>query len=187
MKYGSVHGRFQPLHLGHLYDYIIPALKKCDHLIIGISNSDPSHILPDESNISRSLSCNNPLNYFERMKIIEDSLVWTGINKDDFTVTPFPVNYPQQIKFYITENTTNYLTIFDQWGEKKLTNLKHLSLKTSVLYKKDISEKLISSTMVRERIMKNESIDNLVPQPVVDYMISCGLKKRLLELKMMSK
>jgi len=35
-----VHGRFQPLHCGHL-QYVLVAFARCEHLIVGIANLAP--------------------------------------------------------------------------------------------------------------------------------------------------
>ena len=183
MKYCTVHGRFQPLHLGHLLGHLLPAKEKCDHLIIGITNPDPTLTLPDDTNISRTSRHNNPLTYFERVKIIESVLVDVGISRSQFTIVPFPINYPQVVKYYVPEEAVHCLTIFDEWGEKKLRSLKYHGLKTHVLFRKDINEKVISSTLVREKIIRGSKIDNLVPKQVIDYIDDYDLKNRLINLR----
>ena len=37
MKTGVIHGRFQGLHNGHM-EYLLTAKKRCDFLVIGITN-----------------------------------------------------------------------------------------------------------------------------------------------------
>jgi hypothetical protein len=38
-----VHGRFQPLHLGHM-EYLLAGAERCRTLIVGITNPDPWHV-----------------------------------------------------------------------------------------------------------------------------------------------
>lgn len=183
VEFGAVHGRFQPLHNGHLHDYIIRAKERCHHLIIGITNPDPTHTLPDDSNLARTKPQNNPLTYFERLTMIQDAMLEVGVNRSEFTIVPFAINFPQLLKYYVPENTIHYLTVFDEWGRKKTKSLKSKGLKVKVLYEKDISEKEISSTMVREYLVKRKNWKSLVPQSTVDGVERFRLRERLLFIK----
>jgi cytidyltransferase-like protein len=51
-RYGMVQGRFQPFHCGH-WQYARVALARCDHLIVGITNPDPSLIIAEASDPER--------------------------------------------------------------------------------------------------------------------------------------
>src|SRR4030042_5015193 len=95
-----VHGRFQPFHLGHL-KYALAAKKKCDLLIVGITNSDPSLTKYDKANPYRSLSISNPFTYFERLSMIKEALIEGGVKRSKFEIVPFPINKPKLLKYYI--------------------------------------------------------------------------------------
>jgi nicotinamide-nucleotide adenylyltransferase len=71
---GVVHGRFQPLHLSHM-DYILASLKQCDHLLVGVTNPDPEKTSENIVDLKRSEVSSNPLTFWERLMIIESSLI----------------------------------------------------------------------------------------------------------------
>lgn len=180
---GIVHGRFQPFHLGHLNEYILKAKEKCQFIIVGITNPDPTHTLPDESNLSRTREINNPLSFYERLIIVQDALIEAGLKHSEFTVVPFPINFPQLLKYYTPAEGTHYLTIFDEWGDNKTDKLKSYGLTTSVLFRKDISEKDISSTMVRELMIKKGNWQELVPKSTVKHLENWQLRERLIKMR----
>jgi cytidyltransferase-like protein len=182
-KIGVVHGRFQPIHIGHIDGYIKPARAKCDHLIVGITNPDPTHTLPDPVNASRTSPQNNPLNFYERLTLVQAALIEQGIPRNDFHIVPFPINFPQLLKFYVPGNCTHFLTIFDEWGRKKRLTLELHGLRVEVLKEADISEKSVSATEVRERILKNRNWRELVPKSTHSLLDSMEIKDRIRKLK----
>ena len=98
MTIGVVHGRFQPFHLHHLR-YALAANEKCDHLVIGITNPDPSLTDDDAADPNRSSKVANPLTSFERLVIVRESLLGAGLEYNRFDFVPFPINKPELIKF----------------------------------------------------------------------------------------
>ncbi|MBY9010002.1 MAG: nicotinate-nucleotide adenylyltransferase, partial [Candidatus Lokiarchaeota archaeon] len=61
---GTIHGRFQILHNDHM-KFIIAGKKLCKHLIVGITNPDPSLTKDHGTNPHRSTPVANPLTYYE--------------------------------------------------------------------------------------------------------------------------
>jgi len=179
-KIGVVHGRFQPLHIGHL-EYFLAAKKKCDFLIVGITNPDPSLTKDDKTNPHRSLDTSNPFTYFERYTMIKESLLETGLKRDEFDIVPFPINFPDLIKYYVpTEKSVFYITIYDEWGWKKKQLLESIGVKVEVLWVKKESEKSTTGTEIRKRIREGNDWKELVPPAVYRLIKEWKLDEKLL-------
>lgn len=176
---GVIHGRFQVLHNDHLF-YLLEGKKRCRHLFIGITNPDPSLTTKEAVDAHRSTEAANPLTYFERYTIIRLSLIDYGIPEIDFSIVPLPINIPELYKYYVPIDATFYLTIYDDWGEKKLSMFKSLGLKTEVMWKKPLSQKIISGTDVRNKIYKNEKWDHLVPKVTSEFIHNNEIRNRLI-------
>ena len=67
---GVVHGRFQILHNDHI-KYLMAGKSKCRHLIVGITNPDPTLTRKDTADPARSLSDANPFTYYERYQMVK--------------------------------------------------------------------------------------------------------------------
>ena len=65
VEVGVIHGRFQVLHNDHM-EYILAGKARCEFLVIGITNPDPTLTRTDPADLSRSAATANPLTYFER-------------------------------------------------------------------------------------------------------------------------
>jgi cytidyltransferase-like protein len=182
IRIGIVHGRFQPIHNEHM-NFVLAAKKKCDLLIVGITNPDPSRTKYDEANPHRSLDISNPFTYFERYVMIKEALLDAGVSKDKFEIVPFPINFPELIKYYVPiEKSVFYITIFDEWGWKKKKILESLGAKVEVLWTGKIEEKL-SSIEIRKRIIEGKKWNDLVPPAVYKRIKDWKLDERLKGMK----
>jgi nicotinamide-nucleotide adenylyltransferase len=76
-------------------------------------------------------------------------------------------------------DATFYLTIYDAWGDKKLEMFESLGLKTDVLWRRPLSEKGITSTEIRRRIISGEPWKQLVPYSVARLLEELDISKRL--------
>ncbi|MCR4555863.1 MAG: hypothetical protein K5766_03565 [Alphaproteobacteria bacterium] len=161
-KYGVVHGRFQPFHNDHLR-YVLAAFEKSEILYIGITNPDPSAVRFDPADPKRSATDANPFTFYERMEMIRKSLIETVGDISCFRIVPFPINIPELLKHYTPEGARYFLTIYDKWGEKKLSDLKNLGFDTEVLWRKEETAKNMTATQIREGIINHKSWTNLVP------------------------
>ena len=181
-KIGVIHGRFQGLHHGHM-EYLLEGKKRCDFLYIGITNPGPSLTKENAADLKRSEPEENPFTYYERMIMLIDAMVEAGIKRNEFEIVPFPINFPELIRFYVPMDALFFITIYDDWGEFKLETLKSLGVKTDLMWKKTLDERFTTGKNVRKFIAENESWEHLVPKSVAAYIKNHQLDLRIKQLK----
>ncbi len=179
---GVVHGRFQVLHHDHM-KYILAAKERCRHLFVGITNPDPTLTKRDEADPARSAPEANPLTYFERREMLQAALLEAGLRPDEFDIVPFPINFPELYKDYVPLDAVFYLTIYDEWGKKKLEMFRSLGLETEVMWRRPVSEKGITSTEVRRFIAEGEPWEHLVPATVAGILKQRNLVSRITDVE----
>ena len=138
-------------HRDHL-KYILAAKAQCRRLVVGITNPDPTLTREDSADRNRSSALANPLSYYERMLMVEATLLEAGLLHTEFLVTPLPINMPELFKYYVPLNATFFLTIYDAWGRRKQERLQSIGLRTVVLWERPETEKAIQGTDVRRLI-----------------------------------
>jgi cytidyltransferase-like protein len=114
-----VHGRFQPFHLGHL-EYLRGAAGRCDEVFVGITNPDPTRIVPEPSDPLRHLPESNPWTYAERLLMVKAAADDLSLDPARLHVIPFPVNEPELWPAYVPEGVTQYNRLFSEGGGTKL-------------------------------------------------------------------
>jgi len=154
-----IHGRFQPFHLGHL-EYLRLTAKRCETLIVGITNPDPDQIAEEETAQHRHRNEANPYTYFERMRMIREVLADEGLSERS-TIVPFPVNLPQRYRYYVPPDVTHFLRVFSDWEATKVQRLRDAGYAVEVL--QPGAEKTIEATEVRRRMTAGEPWQELVP------------------------
>jgi nicotinamide mononucleotide adenylyltransferase len=175
---GVIHGRFQVLHKDHM-KYILAGKNRCKHLIVGITNPDPSLVRHDPSNEARSDAIANPLTYYERYVMIREALLEAGIQYPDFSIVPLPINVPELFKHYVPRDALFFLTIYDDWGRRKLALMKSLGLKTEVMWNRSLEEKGITGSYVRDLMTKREEWEHFVPPSVAHLMNQWNIPDRI--------
>ena len=175
---GVVHGRFQIFHLDHL-KYVLAARQRCRHLVVGITNPDPTLTKIDAADLYRSSPEANPLTYFERYSIIRAVLLEVGLDHAEFSIVPLPINFPDLYHFYVPLDAVFYLTIYDDWGRRKLDLFQSLGLKVEVLWEKSSEQKGISAKEVRRRIAGGQAWEHLVPPAAASVIKRMGIEARL--------
>jgi hypothetical protein len=154
---GVIHGRFQVLHNDHLA-YLMAGMQRCRHLFIGITNPDPTLTRADPSDPHRSTPGANPLTYIERYIMIRTAMTAdAGVGCCDFSIVPFPVNFPDLIGLYVPLDATFFLTIYDDWGRRKLKQFRDLGVSTEILWERCLQEKGLSASDVRLRMARHGS------------------------------
>lgn len=176
---GAVCGRFQVFHKDHLR-YILGAKARCNHLLIGITSSDPSVSLHEQVDENRGTAAANPCTYYERMIIIESALLQEGLGYDEFHIVPFPVGRPELVQYYVPLSATCYFTVYDNWGDEKLRRMQEAGYQTEVLWKNE--RKGLSSTFIRQRIAAGLDWKEFVPPVVYSYIKENKIDKRIREL-----
>lgn len=179
---GVIHGRFQILHNDHL-KYLLAGKKLCDHLIVGITNPDPSLTKYMKVNPHRNTDFANPLTYYERFLLIEKSLLEYGINLTDFSIVPFPINIPDRLSYYVPMDAVFFLTIYDDWGRKKKNIFEQLGVNIHVLWEVPLEEKGLSSTNIRKLILQEKKWDHLVPHSVAQSLKNWEIRSRLKKIQ----
>jgi len=175
---GVIHGRFQVLHNDHI-KYILAGKARCEHLVVGITNPDPTLTRNDPSNPERSDPGANPLTYFERYVTLREGLVEAELDYREFSIVPFPINLPELYRYYVPLDAVFYLTIYDHWGRRKLEMLRSLGLKTEVMWEKPPSEKGICAAEVRELMAQGKPWEHLVPESTAKLTKMWGIPERL--------
>lgn len=178
---GTIHGRFQILHNDHL-KFLLAGKELCEHLIIGITNPDPSLTKEHNSNPHRSKPISNPLTYFERYVMIRNSLLEKGLKYSDFSIVPFPINVPELLKYYVPMDVVFFLSIYDDWGRQKKKYLESLGLKVHVLWEVPLEKKGLSGSDIRRSMLKGESWEHFLPPAVVKLVNQWDIIKRIIKL-----
>ena len=180
-KIGVIHGRFQMLHIGHM-EYLLAGKKRCDYLIIGIANPDASTTRFTEANPHRSLALANPLTYFERFQMISGAMLEAGVNRHEFDIVPFPINFPDTLFNYVPQDAKYFMTIYDEWSIEKLDLLKSKNCIVDIMWTRTNDEKITSGTEVRNLIISNKAWAHLVPEFVCKYILDNHIDLRLRDI-----
>lgn len=180
-KTGVIHGRFQVLHNDHV-KYIMAGKKLCKHLVVGITNPDPLLTKMEDADPERNNPLGNPLTYYERYILVKTVLETEGLKPHQFSVVPFPVNFPERYKYYVPMEAVFFLTIYDEWGKKKLRYFQEQGLRTHVLWEVPREQKGISASEIRELMIKNEPWEHLVPYSISVLLNKWGVPDRIREI-----
>jgi len=160
-SWGCVHGRFQPFHAGHL-EYVLRAWQRCERLIIGITAADSTAVRKEDRSPHRHEPASNPFTYFERLQMIQDTLLAEGLSPRDFAIVPFPIQDPDLIGHYVPEGTTHFVRVYSHWEEEKVRRLRDEGFPVEVLDPGE--EKKVSGTEVRRLISVGLPWEHLVPR-----------------------
>lgn len=171
MKEGSVHGRFQPFHNGHL-DYVLQAFDRADFIWVGLTQvyrpkSDPS------SEASRERATSNPLTFRDRCDLVDAALASAGIDRHRFRITPFPIETPERLQEFIQPGCLCFTTRVNEWNDVKVDRLNANGFPTEILsLSVPDNMRVTSGTEIRRLIRAGDpSWARFVPSAVAELLV----------------
>jgi nicotinamide-nucleotide adenylyltransferase len=153
---------------------------------VGITNPDPLLTRDEDADPKRSDPAANPLTYFERYVMVRAVLEEAGVESSRFSVVPFPVNIPELYRYYVPLDALFFLSIYDEWGKRKLEYFTSLGLKTHILRDVSKDQKGLSGTDIRRRMAQNEPWEELVPPSVALLMKKWDIPARLGKIRQLA-
>lgn len=154
LKRGLYVGRFQPFHLGHL-GAIRDILKEVDELVIVIGSAQYSHNL------------NNPFTAGERLIMIRRALEEAKIDCSRVWIVSVPNVHLHMMWVSAVEGYTPKFDVV--YSNESLTKRLFMESGYKVKPIRFHERKLYSSTEIRERMVKDESWEKLVPKSVAAF------------------
>jgi nicotinamide-nucleotide adenylyltransferase len=151
-------------------------------MVIGITNPDPLLTREDPTDPQRSDPASNPLTYYERYVMVSRVLIEAGVDYSEFSMVPFPINFPELYGYYVPLDATFYLTIYDEWGWRKLDQFRSAGLKTEVLWAHSATEKGLHGCDLRMRMASGEPWEDLVPRQTALLMKNWSIPERIRRL-----
>lgn len=179
VRYGMVHGRFQPFHRGHL-NYTLAALKRSEQLIVGITNPDPSVICEEGADADRHRPEANPFTFFERQWMIRAALGETCVDLNRVSMVPFPIHHPERWGYYCPKETLHFIRVFSEWESEKVSRLHQAGWPVEIL---DVgATKEASGSQVRRCLAQGAGWEDLVPPGVASVLLEIDASERLKRL-----
>ena len=169
---GVIHGRFQVLHNDHM-KYLLAGKSLCKHLVVGVTNPDPTLVKEEQTDRHRSSDLANPLTYFERYRLLRAALAEAGVEWTDCSIVPMPISMPELYRHYVPLDAVFFLSIYDEWGRRKKGYFESLGLKVSP------DKKGISGSDVRLRMARGQSWEDAVPNSVAVLLREWDIPERL--------
>jgi nicotinamide-nucleotide adenylyltransferase len=160
-------GRFQPFHLGHL-DAIQHVLKEVDELVVVIGSAQYSH------------NTNNPFTAGERLVMVRKALQEAGMDYSNLWIVPVPdVHLHMLWVSAVVGYTPKFNVLYSNEPlTKRLFIEAGFEVKTTPLFKR----KVYMSTIIREKMIKDDSWTELVPKSVADFILQIDGVNRLRDL-----
>lgn len=175
-SYGMVHGRFQPFHIGHL-QYTLAALQRCAHLIVGITNPDPSAIVQEQTDPDRHRPEANLFTFFERQLMIRAALAEEGVDLSRLSIVPFPIHHPERWHYYCPREAIQFMRLFSAWGAEKRRRFQERGWTVEVL---DAGvAKQVNGSEVRRLLRDGHGWQDCVPPAVVKVLNEIKAVERL--------
>ena len=160
-------GRFQPFHTGHL-NAIKEVLKEVEEVVIVIGSAQYSH------------NINNPFTAGERLVMIRRALKEAKIDDSRLWMVPVPDVHLHMLWVSALEGYTPRFDVV--YSNEPLTRRLFTEAGYKVKSIRFFERKLYTSTLIREKMLKDESWTTLVPKSVADFITDIDGVNRLRDL-----
>ncbi|MEM2631015.1 MAG: nicotinamide-nucleotide adenylyltransferase [Candidatus Bathyarchaeia archaeon] len=167
VRRGLFVGRFQPFHLGHL-NVVKEILKEVDELIIVVGSAQYSHRV------------DNPFTTGERLLMIRKALDEAGIDYRRVWVLPVPDVHIHMVWVSTVEGYTPRFDVV--YSNEPLTRRLFIEAGYEVKSIRYHKREVYSATEIRERMLKGENWEELVPKSVAEFIKEIGGVERLRDL-----
>jgi nicotinamide-nucleotide adenylyltransferase len=167
VKRGIFIGRFQPPHKGHL-EVFKRILAEVDELVVGIGSSQESHTLE------------NPFTADERMSMLRKAVEEAGLDPARVHIVPIPdIHDDTRWVPHVVSLSPEFSVVYsgNPWV-KRLFEGAGYEVKAPPLVKR----KEYWGTEIRDRMLKGEPWEDLVPKSVLDLLKEIKAVERLREL-----
>jgi nicotinamide-nucleotide adenylyltransferase len=166
-KRGLYVGRFQPFHLGHV-SVIKHILGEMDEIVLVVGSAQYSHNL------------RNPFTAGERITMIRGALEGQHIACDRVWVIPVP---DMHLHMMWVSSVKGYTPRFDVvYANEPLTSRLFKEAGYKVKSVPFYERKSYSSTLIREKMLKDNSWETLVPKSVAAFIVEIDGVNRLRDL-----
>lgn len=181
LSVGSAHGRFQPLHNGHM-EYLVAAKDRCDFLWVGITQFDIRSLTDGPAAPHRTLPQGNVLTYFERVQMISEAFAEQGLGSREFGIVPFPIEKPELLADFLPTDIPVFTTIYDEWNRYKVRVLEEAGYRVVVLWERKCKE--YRGSEVRANIVAaDDAWRGMVPRATERAVVAYNVRQRLIELR----
>ena len=160
-------GRFQPFHLGHL-GAIKAVLKEIDELVIVIGSAQYSHKM------------NNPFTAGERLVMIRRALAEAKVDYSKLWIVPVPDVHLHMIWVSALEGYTPKFNVC--FSNEPLSRRLFIEAGYEVKNIPFFDRKQYMSTVIREKMLQDDSWRELVPKSVSDFINEIDGVNRLRDL-----
>jgi len=167
VKRGLYVGRFQPFHLGHL-SVVKKILEEVDEAVIVIGSAQYSHELA------------NPFTAGERLVMVRRALEEAKIDGNRVWIVPVPdVRLHMMWVSALEGYTPKFQVVF---SNEPLTHRLFIEAGYRVKKVEFYDRKVYSSTQIREKMVKDESWEKLIPKSVAAFIKEIDGINRLKDL-----
>lgn len=167
VRRGLFVGRFQPFHKGHL-QVVKEILNEVDELVIVVGSAQYSH------------RTDNPFTTGERLVMIRKALEEAKIDLNRIWIVPVPDVHIHMVWVAAVEGYTPSFDVV--YSNEPLTRRLFIEAGYEVKSIRFHKREVYSATEIRERMLKGENWEELVPKSVAEFIKEIGGVERLKDL-----